>query len=291
VKEMPARLTQQSNFTVHFELDDNYVHKPKDLDYPYYIVKDNRNTELKAKLYLRNEIKDTKVTLVALQGDKQINLGVTDKESWHPALVLPLPNHSNLEVEVKLQWDANGSEELIVFPIIDKLGSYYYGVNAGVIRLFVGKNQEYRFSNDALAEHSINTEGKIKHAPVLNWLNQNNLPISTYMSDERTYSSESYRKIEIGEISYQTQMDILYLNERGHVQRLISDMTLLPYQKEVVELPSDNMEAFIKDKEHRQFLVLLNHRGDKMLRDYVAVKQKFKPVSTNFQQVIEIYPY
>lgn len=107
--------------------------------------------------------------------------------------------------------------------------------------------------------------------------------------DGMAYTTDDYQKLEISAISYETKIDLMYINDQGETELLAENITLQPNTKKIIEFKNDKIKKLLK-KNSRHFVLVLNNRNEEMLSDYLAVNSKFKNVSTNFQQVIEIYP-
>ncbi|EJL38808.1 hypothetical protein PMI08_05329 [Brevibacillus sp. CF112] len=288
IQNIPNKLTENYNFMFRFELDDNDVIKLNEIKYPYYKLNGNK-TKIKVQLFLANDITDTNVSIIALQGNKRLNVSV-DGDTWYSAAVLPIPNKSKGVLEFYVNWDRNGEEELILFPIIDKIGTYYSGVSAGIVRLFIAQDKEYNFTTADIMKHKIVENKNTKYVPVLEWLNSNNSKIKINMTEDgMAYTTDDYQKLEISAISYETKIDLMYINDQGETELLAENITLQPNTKKIIEFKNDKIKKLLK-KNSRHFVLVLNNRNEEMLSDYLAVNSKFKNVSTNFQQVIEIYP-
>ncbi|WP_056040969.1 hypothetical protein [Paenibacillus sp. Leaf72] len=288
LEEFPQVLSEKSHFNINFELNDENAIKTPIKDYYYYVLKEKKSDIIEAKLYLRNEFMDTNVSLIALQGNKLKELSVSSESDWYKTMEIPLPKGSIIEIDLRIRWDANGSKELILFPILDNFPHQYSGLGASVIRLFVTNSKIDNTHTIDIQKH-IEIEGGIRTIPALRWIEQNNESIPLVTEEQRNYATNFYDKLELSPISYTTNADILYLDNKGDVE-ILDSVSLNQGEQIILNFEESKMKKFISNNGRKKFLLILNNRNEAMYYDYNAVNEGLLPHTRSFQQVIEIYP-
>lgn len=288
----PAKkLTDTFTFMLDVRIkEENSVVKKTDLLYPYYQVVGKPN-KIAASLYLDNQLEDSKIQLIALQGNKIARMKHTEQQAWHRAMDIPIPQKARGEINFFIEWDTNGSEELIIFPIKYQNPYSYMGAHPGVVRLFLGKEDRYGYSEEILEKYAVPTDTKGKKlVPSLSWVDETQKTVLVHVNkNNQPYIEKETNKLSISELAYDTSIDLLYVSELGEIEVLQKRLLLKKNEVTLIEIPETKMNNYGK-KRIRQFLFIINHRDEQLIQDYLAVSKGYKMQSTNFQQVIEIYP-
>jgi len=127
--------------------------------------------------------------------------------------------------------------------------------------------------------------------PTLQLLNKDGHEISLSFEANTIWSTEEYAALALKEISYDTKADLIWFDERGRVKLLKSNLEIKKNEAITIYFPVSTLNDFkVHQAQTRQFLLLINNRGQNVLADAEALVQGRKPVFTSFHLIIELYP-
>ncbi len=281
---------QQPHFFLDFKLDQAIAEEQKGSNYPYFKLTSNYKNQLSGTFYIENTQQDTEIVLVVMQGRETTLLRQNGEKEWNKSLVLNSKKGSTIDLKLDIKWDQDKSDELIVFPFIKSSTSFYSGSHYSLIRLFVGDNKEYTFTEKELLSKKIVRSDDLKLASELLWVDNDFNEVKTLIKDNKFFAEKKYNKLLISSLTNDTNVDVIYLNTLGESEVLLSNYTLQKNKKAVITIEDEKMDKYFGIATN-QFLLVLNNKDNDMLLDIMAVNEGINPVSTSFQRIIELIPY
>lgn len=279
----------EPHFFFDFQLDSDFTEKNNESQYPYYKLNGKFNGELTGKVFIENTQIDSKITLIAMQGRDTILISEKGKEKWGKSYILNSKKNETIDLDLDIKWDQNGSEEIIIFPLVDSFSNFYLGAHASVVRLYVGDNKEYTFSDNDLQTMAYDKNEDLRLIPELVWVDGNNNRISTAEKNGYFFAKGAYNSLLITSLIKDSTFDLVYLNELGESKILFNDYYQVKNKETVITFKDEMMQLFF-DNDIRQYILVINNENDLMLRDIMAVNENINSITTSFQAVIQIIP-
>lgn len=234
------------------------------------------------------------ITTIFLQGNKNAMIKLKGSTDWKPAIYLSVPADSTVEFEIEINWNSNGSEELTFFPLNhSNEENRYNGGNLGVFRFFVMNKKEV-LTKEMLKNQSFNLPSNFNMEketvfPSPSWMGSTSFNPNYISQNNKRYTKEKIKGIRLDPIPYNTTVDIIWIDEFGNTNLLADNIEIKKRQSTEINIEKEILEDIYKTN-NRQFLLVLNNRGQNILADIKAVDQNNKPFPTTYQGIIEIYP-
>lgn len=231
------------------------------------------------------------ITLLFLQGNKSAPINISDADIV-PAINFTANSNSSFEIPIELKWENDGDDELIIFPIIhDSDFIRYDGKNFGIARMFV-KNEEFSIlkkdiENQAFSLPDDFDPNTINFIPSLNWIDGSFSEITYREKDNRPYTLTKIKGLQLPPLPYNTDYDFLLIDEYGNT-KILKESILVEQNKIKNIIFDDELLEDIYSHNHRQFIIMLNNRGNNMIADIKALDLAQKPFITSFSGVIEV---
>ncbi|MDN4067520.1 hypothetical protein QYF50_06395 [Paenibacillus vini] len=283
---------KQPHFFIDFKINKAVAKESEESIYPYYKLTSKFKNKLSGSLYIENTQLDTDIVLLVMQGREITYLSQSQvgEEEWSKSLIVKSKKDSIINAEIDIKWDPNKSDELIIFPLVESFGNFYSGAHSSVIRLFIGDNREYTFSNKEIEEKKVQKGPEMKLIPELAWLYEDNQRVETIIKNDKFLTENKYNKLLMTSLNNDTEIDILYVNTLGESDILFKGYNPKKNNDTIFTIDKTKMEEYY-NKNARQFLLVLNNKDDDMLKDIIAVNKRINSVSTSFQRIIEIIPH
>lgn len=293
--KIPNSLVNQENakqphFFIDFKLDQAIAEESVNSIYPHFKLTPAFKNKLLGTLYIENTQSDTNIILLALQGRKVTLLSQKGEDDWSRTLIVKSKKNNIISIQVDIKWDQDESDELIIFPFVESFSNFYSGAHSSVIRLFVGDNRDYTFTDQEIEGMKIQKNDDNKLIPELYWIDDDNQRVKTVINNDLPFSPKKYNKLFMTSLNNDTKVDIVYLNTLGESETLFYGYTQEKDKSTVFTIDKIKMEEYSK-KNARQFLLVLNNKDDDMIKDLIAVNKGINPISTSFQRIIEIIPF
>ncbi|RAP74799.1 hypothetical protein [Paenibacillus montanisoli] len=199
-----------SGFFMEFRLVGSNTHMNFQYGTPYYTILQKETDSLMASVYIENMLSDTSIKFLILQGNNITHVSL-DKKKWYLSVVQPVVNNSRGILNFYIKWKLNESDELIILPIPDKLNDAFSGSGVGgVMRYYINNGHESPDTSISINTNN-NSHGYI---PSLVWVDRyGNSIMNSPDSNDRSLSK--YNKLLISNIPFDTEIDLLYVNENG----------------------------------------------------------------------------
>jgi hypothetical protein len=230
------------------------------------------------------------ITLIAIQGNSSAKIKLKGQKSWFDALSLPIPPDTTISTFIEIKWDINGPEEIMLFPLKDE----YVLENSHLIFRTVVLNDKEKITSEMIQKQEFpfnktKTNEKITFFPSPRAVDKNGKFIQLKNQNDKLFALNEFNSIFLNEIPYQTNVDILWVSDRGNAKK-IRTVNVVPFENTKIEFSKEELD-FFKNYKGRQFLFFVNNREQEMLADFNAAINKKKPFLTSFAEVIEIFPY
>lgn len=254
--------------------------------YKYYINKSNIEV-INGEYTIETKNDGSSVKFIALQGDKVAKVRLKDDKKWFDSLEIPYQSNSSSSVPIEIKWDPKGKHELIVFPIRHDREGLYSGNNLTLLRAaLINGNLDLNNQNVAIDSQKEIPSGM----PIPSLMNSQGKTVNVVINEKSTRASEKYSAIKLKEINYNTNIDIILLNESGKSELLASKVPVLANQETIINLPENLIER-VQNEINRNFLLILNNREEKQVLDIIGIINKQKSYPTTFSLVIELFKF
>ncbi|KPV56191.1 hypothetical protein QJ48_28940 [Paenibacillus sp. A3] len=256
--------------------------------YKYYENLEHRDI-IQGHYVIDTLTKGSKVTFIALQGNTGAKLRLPNDSVWYDALEISYADHGVTTVPLEIKWDVKGANELTLFPLRQDEKDLYSGGNLGIIRMCI-LNDKFNFTQFikkiVIDQQSI--KSSLSFMPIPSLTDNDGDEPKLNIQDDMVKVSKPYNSITLQEISYETKLDVLVVDEGGKVEILQTGVWLLPNKKTRIPLPDKLLEQIQNDLK-RHFVMLLNNRGEELLTDMKAFADEETQFPTSFSLIIELY--
>lgn len=292
-----------SNSSIPFTLASGFIPHESITEYidlgdgdQFMYIYNKDKTNISGKLLFDNATdKSINISPVFLQGNRNAMVKLKDASDWSPALQLNIPEDSTVEVEIEIQWDSNGAEELTFFPLNNSSQEERYnGGNLGVFRFSV-INNDNTLTREMLDNHyfklpkNFDAENNTIH-PSPSWIGSKSSAINYVSQNNRLFTEDKIKGIQLDSTPYEDTIDIIKMDEYGNVDLILNNIKTKKGIPTKVYFEKQTLKEISINKDKRQFLLILNNRGKNILADIKAVAEGRKPFMTTYQGIIEIYP-
>ncbi|MFD1426985.1 hypothetical protein [Kroppenstedtia sanguinis] len=211
---------------------------------------------------------------------------------WKKALVIQVKPKSSSIIPIQIKWNPNGANELTVFPLDQSNHVLYDGSHLGLNRFFV-QNGKVSIHRSLIEKQSFNmpqniNDDSISLLPILIPKGNKKAIQSQVKSKEKgCIANEKLKSIDISPVPYNTQVDVLWVDEYGNSKIIKEGVDIRENKKTSIFLPNHLIKKIYEMKQ-RQFILVFSNRANEMLADIKALNQQKKPYSTNYQGIVEI---
>lgn len=259
-----------------------------------YLKKKTNDNITGTVIYDNSTDKAINITTIFLQGNTNAKIKLKGSPEWKPAIFLSVPADSTVEFEIEINWDSHGLEELTFFPLNhSNEENRYNGGNLGLFRFFVMNKKELLTSKmlknqsfDLPSNFNMDNESIF---PSPSWMGSTSFNPKYITHNNKSYTKEKIKGLRLDPIPYKTKVDIIWIDEFGNTNLLADNIQINKGQSTEINIEKGILEDIYKN-DRRQFLLVLNNRGQNILADIKAVDQNNKPFPTTYQGIIEIYP-
>lgn len=259
-----------------------------------YIKLPKSKSIISGELTFENERKDPLIIkTLFFQGNDNIKIKPQNSSKWTSSIAYEVLPHSSVTINIDLKWDVNGMQELTFFPI-DQTSEveHYNGGNLGSFRFFV-QSKDITLSKESINEQAFqldNNELKPEHDvfPIPVWVGEGNDTVDFSFKGSTLLTKEKVKGIKLSSIPYDTEVDIVLVDEFGNSSLISKNIIVVKGQPTFVNFNPDVLGKMYSE-DARQFLLIMNNRGEKMLSDLKALNLYQKPFFTSNQRVIEFY--
>lgn len=105
------------------------------------------------------------------------------------------------------------------------------------------------------------------------------------VEQEKIFTKNPISKLKLDAIPYDTEIDILLIDELGNVSLMFEKVKIKKNQSTLIPLDSE----VLNELNIKKYFIILNNRGKDMIFDMKALDLKLKPFTTTYQSVIEFY--
>ncbi|WP_226530874.1 hypothetical protein [Metabacillus niabensis] len=259
-----------------------------------YIKLPKSKSIISGKLTFENDREDPLIIkTLFFQGNENIKIKPQNSSEWTSSITYEVSPHSSHTINIDLKWDVNGMQELTFFPI-DQTSEveHYNGGNLGSFRFFV-QSKDITLSKESVNEQAFqldNNELKPEQDvfPVPIWVGENNDEVEFSSKGSILLTKEKVRGIKLSAIPYDTEVDIVLVDEFGNSSLISKGVKIVKDQPTTISFNHDVLEKMYSE-DARQFLLIMNNREEKILSDLKALNLYQKPFFTSHQRVIEFY--
>ncbi len=288
--DIPSSLTRVTGFLPNEEYLE-YI-KVKDTQFSY--IKLNKNQRhIIGTIVFENKLKENmKVQSFFMQGNKVARVKVNSSSEWSNSILYDLQPESSVEISVKIEWDKEGMNELLFFPL-EHTGfrGMYSGHTSSIHRNFVmdseTKIDKNNLDNQAFELAPQNYENlNLNLKPT--WIEKNKQDVELMVNNGTLVTKTPIEGMKLDPVPYSTEVDIVLLDEKGDSSILMEKVKVEKNKPTYIYFDSPILKE-LRTSTERNFLIILNNREEQLLLDLKAFDLGLKPFPTSVKSVIEFY--
>jgi len=261
-----------------------------------YIKVPKNDSIISGELVFENNSKETILTqTLFLQGNKNVKIKPSNTKKWVPAINYSVQPYSSVKIKIDIQWDLNGMQELTFFPI-DKTskGNRYNGGNLSNYRFFV-QSKDMTIGKDLLEKQSFKLNeselnSNLNLVPFPSWINKENKEIDVITENDITLTNEKISGIKLEEIPYNTEFDVVFIDEFGNSTLLAENVKAQKKKSTFVQFDTTAINEMYSIN-GRGFIVVFNNRDKEIMADLRSLDTMQKPFFTSYQGILELFDY
>ena len=244
-------------------------------------------------VFENNTKKPMEIQSLFFQGNEVAQIKLSSERTYHNAIKYTISPFSSVTIDVDIKTNDNGEGELIFFPFdLTASNDFYNGANSAISRFYLDVNKKSETS-DSLKAHSFSLKQeemeKIENIfPLPYWVDSDKQDIKEVFKDDKVYTKKKVAGLKLMSVPYETKVDVLLVDGFGNVSIIDEGKEVTKNTETYIPIKNSVIEEINKNNK-RQFLVILNNRGEEMLTDLKAVDQDMKPFPTTYNSIIELH--
>lgn len=291
IAETPVPFTQFKAF-IPDEKNSDYL-KVKD-ESVLYLKLSNITSSISGRLEFENNTENPmEIQTLFFQGNEVAKIKLVNESEYHNAIKYKVEPFSAVKIDIDIKVNKNGENELTFFPLdLTGLADFYNGANNGISRFYLDVNEENE-ENVSFEKHSFTLDQKemenIENIfPIPYWVDENQENIREKYIDNKVFVEKKISGLKLVAIPYETEVDIILIDEFGNTSVLKEKVKVSKNRETYIPIESDVLKEIYNNK-HKQFLIILNNRGDEIITDLRAIDMDKKPFPTTYNSIIQIY--
>ncbi|MGE7673435.1 hypothetical protein ACQKMV_07605 [Lysinibacillus sp. NPDC094403] len=265
--------------------------KVKDVSYPYIKLNKNQRHILGTIVFENKTKENMNVQSFFMQGNKVAKVKMNNSNEWAYSILYDVQPESSVEININIEWDKDGMNELIFFPLEHSgIEGLYSGQASSIQRYFVTENDTIVNNdtyNQAFDLDLKNTEN-INVSPIPKWIGKNKQELKYLIDDGTLVTKAPIEGMKLEPIPYNTYVDIVKIDEKGKSSILIEQVNVKKNKPTYIYFDAQQLKE-LRTSKVKNYLLILNNREKELLSDAKAVDLGLKPFPTSFQAVIEFY--
>lgn len=266
--------------------------KVMNVSFPY--IKLNKNQRyIMGTIVFENKTKgNMNVQSFFMQGNKAAKVKMNNSNEWAYSILYDVQPESSVEININVEWDKDGMNELIFFPLEHSgIEGLYNGQASTIQRYFVMGNDD-TLINDDIYNQAFDLDSKslenINVSPVPKWIGKNKQELEYMINDDTLVTNIPIEGMKLEPVPYNTDVDIVKIDEKGKSSILMEQVKVKKNKPTYIYFDSQQLKE-LRRSNNRNFLLILNNREEELLSDVKAVDLELKPFPTSSQAVIEFY--
>lgn len=290
VADSSVPFTQVKSF-IPDEQNTSYI-KIQDFDVLYMDL-DRNSPKISGKLiYENNTEHDMDIRALFFQGDQIAKTKLENSDEYSSAIHYKVPPFKSVTIDIDIEIDLNGDEELTFFPLdLTANEDFYNGANGAIARFYLAIDNIKTQKQDLKKQSFILTEEEFQQMnnifPIPSLIDENKEEIKYDFIDNELFLNKRINGLTFAPIPYDTTLDLILMDEFGNTSVLYEKVEVLKNENTFLMFSEDILKKI--DNTNRQFILILNNRNSEMLDDLYAIDNELKPFSTTFNSIIEIY--
>ncbi|MGE8002254.1 hypothetical protein [Lysinibacillus sp. NPDC093216] len=265
--------------------------KMKSVSYPYIKLDTEQDHIIGTIIFENKGNEKLKVQSFFMQGNKFAKVKMNNSSEWAYSILYDVQPESSVEINIKIEWDKDGMNELLFFPLEHSgIPGLYNGEMSPIHRNFVMDGPVN--VNNNTAKHTFDLDLKdvenVNLTPYPKWIGKNKQDIEYMINEGIVITKSPIEGMKLGPVPYNTEVDIISLDERGNSSVLMEKVKVKKNEPTYIFFDSQQLKELRTSKE-KNYLMILNNREEELLADIKAVELGLKPFPTSFQTVIEFY--
>lgn len=279
-----------------FDPDGNFVKykNVKDDDFLYLQISDSQS-KISGDLIIENARENkVKFQTLFLQGNETVQIKPHSSEEWSRSLKYDVPPKTTITINIDINWDKNGMQELTFLPIgrMDKNEQIQYGnKNLSNYRFFV-QSKDLIINDELLNEQAFELDqeelSSINLYPSPSWIGRNKNISEFTETNGEIFTNDPVKGIKLDAIPYDTSIDVILVDEFGNSTLLTENVKVKKNKKTIIPFEQKILDSMY-NQDMRQFIMIINNRGEEMLADWRTLDLHKKPFYTSYQGILEFY--
>lgn len=260
-----------------------------------YIKLTNNQPVITGKIILENNTEDNmKIQSFFIQGDNIAKVKLHSSKKWKDFITYNVKPKSSIEINVDIQWDKTGLDELTFFPLdhtspIDR----YNGGNLSTFRYFVLDNNDNIINKNLLDKQTfkLSDEKEIENQsffPIPQWIDKNGEEVKYVKKKGGLFTEAPISGVKLESVPYNSEFDVLLMDDQGNISVLFKNINIEKNKPTSIYFNSEILQK-LHNSDNKQFVIMVNNRSIDILMDMKALDLELKPFSTTYQSVLEFY--
>jgi|SRR5699024_747834 len=141
------------------------------------------------------------------------------------------------------------------------------------------KKHEFQLNNDLYSGDVL---------PSYSFLNEYDEEIETYEKEGDLFTDQYIRELKLTPVPYDTNVDVLLIDEYGNTELIKKDVSVKNNKETIIPLEKEIIDVTNNQHRNKQFIMVINNRGEEIISDWKAVDSNKQPAPTSFQEIKEI---
>ncbi|MGI8382533.1 hypothetical protein ACR0S4_28610 [Priestia megaterium] len=291
VAESDVPFTQFKGFVPNKKNSDYITIKGEDI---LYVKPVDEPQIISGSLIYENNTKNPmEIQSLFLQGNEVAKIKLSSESSYHNALKYKVSPFSSVTIEVDIKVKKHGESELTFFPFdLTASNDFYNGANNAISRFYLDVNEQgkgsHSFKSHSFSLKQEEMENIENIFPLPYWVDSNKQDIKEVFKDNKVYMKKRISGLKLMAIPYETKVDVLLVDEFGNISIIAENKGISKNKGTYIPIENHTIKEIYNSKQ-RQFLLILNNRGEEMITDLNAVNQDMKPFPTTYNSIIEFH--
>lgn len=252
------------------------------------------SSEISGRLDFENNTEKTmEIQSLFFQGNKVAKIKLSDENNYHNAIKYKIAPFSSATIDIDIKIDKNGEEELTFLPLdLTTTDDFYNGANNAISRFYLDLDEKTE-KKLSFEKHSFSLDQKEMENirdifPIPYWVDENKKNIKEKYKNDKVYLENKISGLKLVKIPYETEIDVILIDEFGNTSVLEEKVKISKNEETYIPIKSDTIKEIYNNK-NKQFLLLLNNRGEEIVTDLTALDMDKKPFPTTYNSIIQFY--
>lgn len=291
IADTSVPFTQFKAFIPDKKSSDNLIIKDEEI---LYLKPIKNSSKISGKLDFENNTEKTmEIQSLFFQGNEVAKIKLSNENNYHNAIKYKVPPFSSATIDIDIKINKNSEEELTFLPLdLTTTDDFYNGASNAISRFYLDLNEKTG-KKMTFEKHSFNLNQKemenIENIfPIPYWIDQNQKNIKEIYKNDKIYTDNKIFGLKLVEIPYETEIDIILIDEFGNTTILEEQVKISKNNETYIPIKNDIIKEIYNNK-NKQFLLLLNNRGEEIITDLIALNMNKKPFPTTYNSIIQFH--